>query len=75
LNLKQVMDKIRSLPPEKQQAVIEFIETLASPEENKGERKLGLSWAGGLSDMADQYTGVELQHKILDLWGKPDVSG
>ncbi|HGJ65487.1 TPA: DUF2281 domain-containing protein [bacterium] len=34
---------------------------------NKTERKcLKFDWEGGLSDLKDKYTSVELQHKVLE---------
>jgi hypothetical protein len=34
----------------------------------KPAERLGLDWRGALSDMRDQYTSVELQHKLLGSW-------
>jgi len=38
-------------------------------------RKLRLDWAGALKDLRDQYTSVELQHKILDYWVEAALDG
>ena len=38
-------------------------------------KKLRLDWAGALKDMRDQYTSVELQHKILDYWVEAALDG
>ena len=34
-----------------------------------------LDWRGALSDMRDDYTSVELQHKILDWWIEAALDG
>jgi len=34
----------------------------------KPQRRLKLDWRGNLRDLADQYTAVELQHRISELW-------
>jgi|WetSurMetagenome_2_1015567.scaffolds.fasta_scaffold01295_4 hypothetical protein len=34
----------------------------------KISRSLKLDWISGLEDMADQYSSVQLQHKILEDW-------
>mgnify|MGYP000318423669 CR=1 FL=1 len=32
-------------------------------------RKLKQDWAGGLADLASQYSSVDLQHKAREWWG------
>ena len=53
--------------------------TAKEAESQKGarptRRKLRLDWAGCLKDMRDQYTSVELQHKILDYWVEAALDG
>lgn len=40
----------------------------ASESKSQGLKPLGFSWAGGLKELRDQYTSVELQHKIKETW-------
>jgi len=53
--------------------------TAKEAESQKGSRptrkKLRLDWAGALKDMRDQYTSVELRHKILDYWVEAALDG
>lgn len=60
-----IEDKIRKLPPEAQQEVRDFVDFLAKKHRPRKRAKLKLDWIGALSDMRDEYTSVELQHKIL----------
>lgn len=41
---------------------------LIKKRKKKTSRNLTLGWIGALEDIADQYSSVELQHKILDDW-------
>jgi hypothetical protein len=41
----------------------------AVDESPKRKERLKLDWKGALQDMKDQYTSVELQHKILEWRG------
>jgi hypothetical protein len=36
--------------------------------ERTSKKRLSLKWRGGLSDLKDKYTSVELQHEILKHW-------
>lgn len=47
-------DRIKGLPPDLRREVEDFV------------RKMTFSWAGVLTDLRDQYTSVELQHKIFE---------
>jgi galactose-1-phosphate uridylyltransferase len=58
---------IRALPPELQQEVEAFARFLLERRTQKYGRKLRQDWAGALREYSDQYTSVELQHKISDL--------
>jgi len=59
---------IRELPPELHQEVEDFISFLIEKRVRKPKGDLKLDWIGALQDMGDQYSSVELQHKILDWW-------
>ncbi len=71
--VKTLEEKIKELPPELQQEVGDFVEFLLEKRKPKAELKpkgkFKFDWAGALKDMRDEYTSVELQHKIRDWWG------
>jgi hypothetical protein len=69
---------IREMSPEALRELEDFAEFLSKqkPRQHTTDRRLSLNWAGGLSDLKDQYaSGVELAHAIRDEWadsaGKP----
>ena len=59
---------IKELPPELHQEAEDFISFLIEKRKKKPSCDLKLDWIGALEDMGDQYSSVELQHKILDWW-------
>ncbi len=66
-----IKEKVKELPPELRQEVVDFVEFLIRKhvrKKPKGKSQLKLNWKGALEDMKDQYTSVELQHKILKWW-------
>ena len=67
--METLEEKIRKLPPELRQEVEEFVETLLEKTHEKKQNKLRLNWRGGLRELRDKYTSVELQHKLLEWWG------
>ena len=64
-----IEEKIKKLPPDLQQEVQDFVDFLAEKHRPRKRVKLKLDWRGGLRDLRDQYTSVELQHKALEWWG------
>lgn len=70
---QELIKLVEKLPPELQREVQDFVEFLIKKYEIdqkiSKKRKLSLSWKGALREMRDQYTSVELQHKILEMWG------
>ena len=62
-------DLVRDLPPEIQEEVKDFVEFLLEKRVRKSQGQLKLDWRGALRDLRDQYTSVELQHKVLEWWG------
>ena len=67
--LDQVVEATRELPEELQTEVRDFAQFLRDNRMFRPRRKkLRMDWAGGLKDLRDKYTSVELQHKILDWW-------
>lgn len=61
---KTLEDLVKQLPPHLQDEVRDFAEFLIERQANKPRRKPRFDWAGGLRDLRDEYTSVELQHKI-----------
>jgi len=66
--MKTLEEKIRELPSEYQQEVEDFVDFLKTKEIKATKGQFTFSWAGALKDMRDQYSSVELQHKILEWW-------
>lgn len=63
---KQVIN-LEELPDDLKREVLDFIEFLLQKygkQEKKG--KFRFDWEGGLSELKDKYTSVELQHKALE---------
>ncbi len=67
--MKTLEEMFRELPPELQQEVEDFIRFLLEKRGQKPRSRFKLDWRGALGDLRDQYTSVELQHKILEWWG------
>ena len=62
-NLDQI---IRELPPDLQKEVEDFVQFLKAKRLKHHRGKPSFSWAGALKDLRNQYTSVELQHKISE---------
>ena len=63
--------KYETLPATAQRQVetfIEFLSQTSSPKPPRStKRRFSFDWAGGLADMKDRFTSVELQHRINEL--------
>lgn len=61
-------DKIERLPPELRDRLGAFVDELLTlvPESRPFRKRPRLGWAGGLAEIRDAGTSVELQHKALD---------
>jgi len=60
---------VKELPPELHREAEDFLEFLLTKRSRKEKRALKLDWRGGLADLRDRYTSVELQHKAQEWWG------
>lgn len=60
---------VKELPPELHRAAEDFLESLLAKRSPKRKEALKLDWRGGLRDLRDRYTSVELQHKAQEWWG------
>ena len=68
---REIEKRIKELPNHLLPEVIDYIDFLISKHGSErqpwdSKKKLRFDWAGGLADLKDQYTSVELQHKSLD---------
>ncbi len=66
--MKTLEEKIRELPPIYQQEVEDFVDFLKTKKIKATKGQFTFEWAGGLKELRDQYTSVELQHKIAEWW-------
>jgi len=60
--------KIRELPEDLKREVLDYIEFLLKKyksEETK-MKKFKFDWEGGLSELREKFTSVELQHKVSE---------
>jgi len=65
-SIEELMEK---LPPDLQEEVRDFAQFLVERRAKPKQKKLRLTWAGGLREFRDQYTSPELQKKSLEWWG------
>ncbi len=61
-----IIEKVKELPPELQEEVINFIDFLRTKKGSKRGKKPNLEWIGGLETYRDQWTALELQQKASD---------
>ena len=67
--MSELEEVIKELPPDLYQEVADFARFLIEKRGRKPKGRLKLDWRGALENMKDQYTSVELQHKILEWRG------
>jgi hypothetical protein len=72
--IDEVVKVTNGLPERLQEEVRDFARFLAQNKARPLRRKLRLDWAGGLKDLRDKYTSVELQHKASE-WRANDALG
>jgi hypothetical protein len=61
-------EQIKENHPEMGRGAEDSTSTRIKKRKKNTSRSLKLDWIGALEDIADQYSSVELQHKILDSW-------
>lgn len=64
--MKTLEELIKELPAELRQEAENFVEFLLEKRLKKPRGKPNFNWAGALKDLRDQYTSVELQHKLSE---------
>ena len=57
------VEKFNQLPADLQGKAIKYIDSLLTQKELQRKKKPKLDWAGGLRELRDQYTAIELQKK------------
>jgi hypothetical protein len=67
--VRTLEEVIRDLPPELREDVRHYAQSLLHKRAIPRPQKLRLSWAGGLRDVRDQFTALDLQRKALEWWG------
>ena len=67
--MRTIEQLIEQLPPELQQQVRDFAQFLLDTKVRPKQKKLRMSWAGGLREFRDKFTSLELQKKALEWWG------
>ncbi len=64
--MNRLEELIKELPPDLQQEVQDFAQFLLDKRAKKKRGTMSFPWAGALKDLRNQYTSVELQHKISE---------
>ncbi|HLG30386.1 MAG TPA: DUF2281 domain-containing protein [Candidatus Brocadiales bacterium] len=64
---KTLKTKIEELPTDLKKEVFDYIEFLLQKYSKRIKKeKFRFDWEGGLSELKDKFTSVELQHKALE---------
>lgn len=59
--------KVNKLPEELQRQVADFVDFLLTKNNSQAQKRTPtLSWFGGLKELRNKYTALELQKKIID---------
>jgi hypothetical protein len=66
--IDEVVDVMKHMPEDLQEEVKDFVRYLNDTRVRKPKGRMKLKWRGALRDMRNQYTSVELQHKLLEWW-------
>ena len=61
-----IIEKFNQLPPDLQEKVIKYIDSLLTQKGLRRNKKPKLDWVGGLKEYRDQYTALELQKEAVD---------
>jgi len=61
-----IKTRLEELPKELRREVLDYIDFLLHKYGGKAKKgRFRFDWEGGLSDLKEKYTAVELQHKAL----------
>jgi hypothetical protein len=61
-----IENMVKKLPPEYQEEVRNFVKFLMEKRVKKSRGRPKFDWGGTLKELRDQYTSVELQHKVSE---------
>ena len=67
-NLATLIEEIKYLSPIDQKNAITYIENLIEKKHIKKHNFPTFSWAGCLQGEDDEFSSIEIQHKIRDMW-------
>lgn len=67
MNVETIKNKINILPPNLQREVVDYIDFLTNKYQHSSkDQRFKFDWEGGLSDLKDKCSSVELQHKAME---------
>jgi len=67
MNTEPIEVKFNKLPEHLKKEVVDFIDFLTKKhQEPKALGNFNFCWEGGLSELKDEYSAVELQHKAAE---------
>ena len=61
---KTLEEMVREVPSEYREQLRDYVESLLARRSTERPGKPQFEWAGALEGLRDQYTSVELQHRI-----------
>ena len=66
---KEIEAKMQKLPEDLRREVLNYMDFLLSKYQKREteKKKFKFDWEGGLSEIREKFTSVELQHKALEL--------
>ncbi len=64
--MERIEEKVKQLPPDLQNEVSNFIDSLLKKRASRRKKKPKLEWIGGLREYRDRFTSVELQKKASE---------
>ena len=64
----EIEQKVKGLPYDLKREILDYMEFLVIKYKPRGtkHREFKFDWEGGLSDLKERFTSVELQHKALE---------
>ena len=68
--MKTLDEVVEKLPPDLQREVEDFAKFLLQTRAQPKSGKLGVEWAGALSEFRERFTSLELQKKALEWLGE-----
>lgn len=66
MSAEAIRRKLDELPAELEKEVLNFIDFLLQKHRKKVDKGFLFDWEGGLSELKNKYTSIELQHKASE---------